>query len=188
MPKLTTGEPTHEDADGKERPGSQDLKSVVNPELVSSADTAWASHSSDSKVRNNYSALDGNTSEPFSAIENLIVDAFQSYGNQSPATIPGDIKLILLRRSSRIIEDIRIHPYSSTPDIDYYRALTDVRPIPDVIVSAGLLYQYALWMSSPKAALYAADYYQILNSTLYQRKYGSGKIQMNTVDKEPGAI
>lgn len=182
MSRPETGEPTHDD-NGKERPGSQPLDSTVTPAVVSQADAAWKEHYADSKQRNAYSAQNPQTSEPYSPLETLITDAFERFGNMDASSMDSGLKRILLRFANRIIEDIRIHPYASLPDLDYYIDLQQTRPIPDEIMISGLAFHYAKWQDSSKARTLFAEYSQILNQILYQRKFGSGKIQMNTVDK-----
>lgn len=183
MTKPTTGEPTHTDDTGKERPGSQSLTATVTPAVIDSANAAWDEHYADSKVRNQYSAQNPHIAEPYSPLESLITDAFERFGNMDAQSIDNNIKRIMLRYANKIVEDIRIHPYASLPDLDYYTDLQQTRPIPDEIMISGLTFHYAKWQDSAKAKTFFAEYGQALNQILYQRKYGSGKIQMNTVDK-----
>lgn len=183
MTNPITGEPTYDDEDGVTRPGSQDLTDVVTVSLARSAESLWKEHFKNNEHRNNYSGQNPHIAEPFSPLETLIEDAFQRFGNMSVDTLDGSIKRMLLRFANRIVEDIRIHPYGSTPDLDYYINLQDTRPIPDEIVLSGLAYHYSKWQSSTRTATFYTEYTQIMNQILYQRKFGSGKIQMNTVDK-----
>ncbi len=185
MTRPITGEPTHTDENGKERPGSHSLSETINPAVAVQADLQWSEHYANSKVRNQYSAQNPQLSEPYSPLETLISDAFERFGNMDATSLDANIKRIMLRYANKIVEDIRIHPYASLPDLDYYIALQDTRPIPDEIMISGLAYHYAKWQDSSKARTLFAEYGQILNQILYQRKYGSGKIQMSTVDKEP---
>lgn len=183
MTRPTTEEPTHIDDAGVERPGSQPLRGVLTPTAVADADAAWAEHYADNKKRNNLSALHPELTEPYSPLETLIEDAYSDFGNMSVETLDGNVKRMLLRWANRIVEDMRIHPYFSIPDLDYYTSLQDTRPIPDVIMELGLHYHYAKWQKSTSAATALIEYTKMANQVLYQRKYGGGKIQMNTVDK-----
>ena len=180
---ANTGEPTYTDDDGKERPGSQALNSTVTTQMVSNADAAWQEHHKDSKLRNRFSAQNPQIAEPYSPLETLVNDAFERFGNMSVETLDGSVKRILFRYANRIIEDVRIHPYWDLPDLDYYISLQDCRPVPDEIMITGLAFHYAKWMNSTRAATLGAEYAQALNQILYQRKYGSGKLQMAAVDR-----
>ena len=180
---VDTGEPTHTDDNGVERPGSQSLTGIVNPTTVKAADAAWSDHYADNQLRSRASAQLPHTGDPYSPLEQLINSAVADFGNMSVDTIDGSVRLILLRKANMIIEDVRLHPYGTIPDLDYYVSLQDTRPIPDAIMIAGLAYYYADWMKSKYAPKYERDYYRTLSLILYQRKYGSGKIQMNTIDK-----
>lgn len=104
------------------------------------------------------------------------------FGNQSIDTLDASVVFLLMRFANRIVEDIRFHPYSDLPDLDYYKSLTDTRPIPDEIMISGLAFHYAKWKHSERAKLMLAEYTQALNQILYQRKFGSGKIQMAATD------
>lgn len=184
MTQPTTGEPTYTDDDGVVRPGSQPMNSVVTPAVVNSAESAWADFAKANQMRNMFSAQNPNISDPYSPLESLIIDAFERFGNMSADTIDGDIKRILLRFANRIVEDIRIHPYSTINDLDYYKHIQDIRPIPDEIMIAGIAYHYAKWQSSARAAILYGEYQQTMHQILYHRKFGAGRIQMNTVDKD----
>lgn len=188
MGKPVTGEPTHIDDKNVERPGSQPQDSIVTPASMAETDQVWSDHYSDAQKQNMYSAQNPQISEPYSPLESLITDAFERFGNMSADTLDGNIKRIMLRYANKIIDDIRIHPYSSTPRLDYYTSQQETRPVPDEIMISGLTYHYAKWQDSAKSRLLYPEYIQTMNQLLYQHKYGSGKIQMNTVDKDKQAI
>lgn len=188
MSRPVTDEPTYIDEEGVERPGSQSLTGIITAEIVKQANDQWLEHNKDSQVRNNYSGQSPHIAEPFSPLESLIDDAFMRYGNMSVETLDGSIKMMLLRLANKIVEDIRYHPYTATPDLDYYVSLQDTRPIPDEIMISGLAYHYAKWQRSTSTTTFFAEYTQALNQILYQRKFGSGTIQLNTVDKPSKAI
>lgn len=180
---MATEEPTYTDEAGVERPGSQSLNSVVNPSLVAAADAAWQEHYTANQMRNRNSSQNPHLAEPYSPLETLIEDAYSDFGNMSVDTLDGTVKKMLLRWANRIVEDMRIHPYFGIPDLDYYLNLQDTRPIPDMIMQLGLLYHYSKWQKSASAGTALVEYRNMTNQILYQRKFGSGKIQMNTVDK-----
>ncbi len=183
MSAPKTGEPVHTDEAGVERPGSHSLTETITPAVVKTVEAAWSDFVADNQQRNMYSAQNPHTSEPYSSLENLILDAFERFGNMDADSLDGNIKRILLRFANRIIEDYRIHPYGSHPDLDYYKSMAETRPIADEIMIAGLAYHYAKWQSSARAAVLYGEYTQTMNQILYHRKYGAGRIQMNTIDK-----
>jgi len=178
-----TGEPTHIDDAGVERPGSQSLVSVVTPALVANAEAIWLDNGADNELRNRKSSANPHLNTPHSPLETLIEDAFSDFGNMSIDTLDGSVKRMFLRWANRIVEDMRIHPYFTYPDLDYYTTLQDIRPIPDTIMQLGLLYHYSKWQKSATAAVASVEYRTMPTQILYQRKYGSGQLQVNTVDK-----
>lgn len=177
-------EPTHTDADGKDRPGSASLKQVINPSTARAAEAAWDENYTDLNLRKRKSAQAPNISQPYADLDDMITKAIQRFGNMSAQTVQGDVRLMMVGYANVIIEELRAHPYFSIPDLDYYISLNDKRPIPDEIMIAGLTYYYADWNDSNKAAKFGRAYYKNMNTILYQRKFGTGKIEMNTVDKD----
>ncbi len=180
---MGTSEPKHIDESGVERPGSQPLNSVITSTRISKADDAWTEHYKDAHNQSAESSQNPHISENYSPLESLITDAFERFGNMDATSIDANIKRILLKYSNKIVEDVRIHPYASMPNLSYYKSLQDTRPIPDEIMISGLTYHYAKWNDSLKAKTFYAEYVQTLNQILYQRKYGSGKLELTTVDK-----
>ena len=140
MTRPSTGEPIYLDDNGVDRPGSQDPKAIVTPDTIKDADAAWSEFGKNSQLENNYSAQNPNISEPFSPLETLIEDAFERFGNMSVDTLDAAIKRIMLKYANKIIEDVRCHPYGSTPNLDYYINLQDTRPVSDEIMISGLAY------------------------------------------------
>lgn len=182
MSQPNTGEPTHEDGD-KERPGSQPLTDTVTTSLVANANAAWAEHFDNNQQRNRLSAQNPHLTDPYSPLETLMGDAYERFGNMSIETMSGTVKRVLQKFANRIVEDFRVHPYTYAPDLDYYVSLQDIRPIPDEIMIAGLTFHYAKWQASAKAQMFFTEYYATLNQILYQRKFGSGKVQLAAVDR-----
>lgn len=181
---ATPTEPTYTDKDGKERPGAGSLVGVINPTTMAQRDAMWQEFYKELKNRNLDSSQFPNIRPDYAPLDSLINMAFQRFGNMSPDTIDGQVRMMMLGYANRIVEDIRIHPYSSIPDLDYYHSLTDWRPIADEIMISGLMFYYSLWMDSAKMPAARTLYYSTMNSILFQRKYGAGKIEMNTVDKD----
>ena len=48
---------------------------------------------------------------------------------------------------------------------------------------AGLLYHYSVQQQSNKIEAYGPMYFKMMNRILYQKKYGSGKIEVSPWDK-----
>jgi hypothetical protein len=177
-----TNEPTHieVDQDGNEivRPGAVNLRADVTVEKVAESDAVNAEFYSDAQQRNRASSMNPQVAEPYTPLQNLSYDALREYGEMNPSTIDGDTNLLFLRLANKIVEDVRMHPLYPMPDLDYYVALTDTRPIPDIIMIAGLQYYYAMQQASEKVRLKEPEYYRRLNSTMYNRLYGNGKIEI----------
>jgi len=178
-----TNEPTHTEIDPVTgatitRPGAVDLRADVTVDKIADADGVTAEFYSSAPKRNRASSMNPQIAEPYTPLQNLAYDALREYGEANPGTIDGDTSLLFLRLANKIIEDARMHPLYPMPDLDYYIALTDTRPIPDIIMIAGLQYYYALQQSSEKIKLKQPEYFSRLNSTLYNRLYGNGKIEI----------
>lgn len=123
--------------------------------------------------------LDGET---YSELSGIITRAFRRYGNSAPDTEDGDTRLMFLDFANEIIDDIRVHPYWDGGAIDYYKAINEVRPIPDIIIQQGLLFKYAVQQTSQKQGPQGSIYFKTLNQVLYTRKYGNEAITMKVVD------
>tara|TARA_R110002074_G_scaffold1752_1_gene10345 strand:+ start:3383 stop:3913 length:531 start_codon:yes stop_codon:yes gene_type:complete len=133
--------------------------------------------------KNLYSSNSSNLEEPFSSLETLSRQILRRYGDMHPGTVDGDVILMFIEFANFIIEDLRAHPYWDSRDIDYYKHPEEVREIPDIVISAGLLFFYSEQQNSKKADTYGARYYRTMNSVLYNRKYGHQKIEMQAVDR-----
>lgn len=181
---ANTGEPTHVDDAGATRPGAKELDGKVNPTTVKEIEATWKEHYADNQLRNHKSSQFPNLADPYSPLDSLITEAILRFGNMAPETVDGNVRLMLLRYANSIIEDIRAHPYGSLPDLDYYTSLSETRPIPDEIMISGLAFHYAKWNKSKETKIFFTEYQKTIGQILYQRKFGMGKIQMNTVDKE----
>lgn len=119
-------------------------------------------------------------STPLSHLANR---AMRRYGDFSAARLDPDLAMLMLDFAHDIVDDVKRHPYWDLP-LDYYTALEDKRPIPDNIVSHGLLYYYAMQQGSSKMELYRQTYYRHLNGELYYLKYGNGPIDLPATDKQ----
>ena len=181
---LPTNEPTHIEIDpatGAEitRPGPVDLRADVTVDKIAEADAVTAEFYSGAQQRARASALNPQIADPYTPLQNLAYDALREYGEANPGTMDGDTSMLFIRLANKIVEDCRAHSLYPMPDLDYYIAATDIRPIPDIIMLAGLQYYYALQQSSEKIKLKQPEYHSRLNITLYNRLYGNGKIEIS---------
>lgn len=178
MTRPITGEPTHKDEDGKVHPGPANLRSTITPQKTKHVDAVQEEFYKDADFRNRYSSFNPQISEPYTPLQNLIWDAFREYGEMNPGTMDGDMALTMLRFANYIVEDLRAHPLWDMPDLDYYISLTDSRPIPDVIMIAGLQHYYAAQQLSDKIQVKQPQYLSRMNTVLNNRRYGNGKIEI----------
>ncbi|MEK9747194.1 MAG: hypothetical protein VW443_00485 [Pseudomonadales bacterium] len=181
-PKNT--EPTHVDSDGVTRPGAADLRKTLTKELTNDIDGAWRDDLATKEKRNRYSGNSPHLSEPYSNLETLAMQALRRYGDMHPGTVDGEVMLMFLEFANMIIEDLRSHPYWENAEIDYYVHMQEWREVPDTIMVAGLLYHYSIQQQSNKIEAYGPLYFKTTNRVLYNRKYGSGKIQVQPWDNK----
>jgi len=120
--------------------------------------------------------------DSYSPLSTLAMQAIRRFGDFAPGTIDGDVMLMFIEFANQIVDDVRLHPYHDGQPIDYYQSAEDARPIPDNIVIAGLLYQYAMQQGSQKLELYMPNYHRTLNSQLWYNVSGNSQIQMRVPD------
>ena len=180
---IDNKEPTHTEDGTNYKPGASSLTADITPTSVNASNEAWATHYAENQQSNRNSSQFPNSQDPYSPLELLINDAIQRYGNMSSETIEGSTRMMMLRYANKIVEDVRAHPYTSLPALDYYVSISESRPIPDEIVISGLEYHYAKWMRFVGWETQKMEYHKTMNGILYQRKYGSGQPKMSTTDK-----
>ena len=180
----TVDEPTHEDDNAVTRPGAVDLRTNVDAESVETIDKAWRDDIEDDDKRNRYSSNNPHLTEPFSTLEALVMQTLRRYGDMHPGTVDGEVMMMFVDFANLIIEDLRAHPYWENPEIDYYVHMQETREIPDPIMIAGLLYQYSIQQQSNKIEAYGPMYFKTINRILYNRKYGSGQIEIRPWDRK----
>lgn len=181
-----TGEPTHLDEEGVRRPGAVDARETINREKVDAANAAYSEHADAREGNNRYSANNPHLTEPYSSLETLAFQALRRYGDMHPGTVDGDVIMMFIEFANLVIEDLRAHPYWDAVYMDYYVHPTDIRPIPDPIMVAGLMYHYSMQQSSQKLEIYAPAYFRLTSRILFNRKYGNGPIEMSPVDRATG--
>ena len=127
---------------------------------------------------------------PYAPLEQLSLRALQRYGEMSASTVEGEVQLMFLEYANSVLEDIMAHPYwTKGVDIPYYLHQTDARPVPDVVMVAGLLARFASDQESKKAGFYAGEYYVKLNQILARLKFGVGaEFEMQQIDYPQGGV
>jgi hypothetical protein len=176
-------DPRHENAAGKSLVGAVGLKSTIDANTALEVDAAWRLNAEITEKRNRFSANQPHLSAPNSPLEPLVFQALRRYGDMHPGTVDGEVMMMFIEFANLVIEDLRGHPYWDNPEIDYYTHNSETRPIPDNIIVSGLLYHYSVQQQSNKIEAYGPMYFKMMNRVLYQRKYGSGKIEMSPWDK-----
>jgi hypothetical protein len=117
-----------------------------------------------------------------SPLENLVRSALVRAGNFSPSRVDGEVMMLMIELANRVIEDLRQHPYYSGEDIDYYNDITEIRPIPDMIMIDGLTAHYFIQQGSDKAMIFLQLYQANMANLLHERSYGNKKYEMKIVD------
>ena len=118
-----------------------------------------------------------------SPLDVLVNNVYRLYGEHSPDTVDGEAKLMFIGMANKIIDKIRIHPYyTGNPVLDYYLTLQDVRPVKDVIMERGLLFEYALLQGSEKLESFQPDFYDTLNRQMQLQKYGNSRFAIRITD------
>lgn len=182
-PYAIPGLPTHENDAGASRPGAFDRKATVDAARVAEADAAQRKAAESIDNQSLASGANPHLQGEHSPLEDLCRRALRRYGDLAPDTVDGETIMMFLDFANETIEDLRAHPYWDMPSIDYYVSTQDIRPIPDNVIISALLFRYALQQGSQKAQTYGPQYYRTLNTTLYNRKYGSGPIEMSPKDR-----
>ena len=123
---------------------------------------------------------------PESPLSDLISNALRQWGSGNPAAVDGNTVLMLLGFANQVIQDINAHPYYRGDPLDFFTDVRETRPVPDLILIAGILHYYALQQGNARTQIYAPNYYRTLNSSLWQRLNGNTKIQVRPVDDRAG--
>jgi hypothetical protein len=164
-------------------PGARDLRDTLDANTKNDIEGKWREYWDGKEGRNRYSVNNPHLSEPYSNLEALVFQALRRYGDMHPGTIDGEVMMMFVEFANLVIEDLRGHSYWDNPEIDYYTHPSEQRPIPDSIVVSGLLYHYSVQQQSNKIEAYGPMYFKMMNRILYQRKFGSGKIEVSPWDR-----
>lgn len=76
---------------------------------------------------------------------------------------------MMLEFANLVIDEVRNHPYWDSTQLDYYTSVSESLPVPDQIMIAGLLTQYAIQQASEKTQMFTMLYYKTLNQELWNR-------------------
>ncbi len=183
MPKPTE-EPTNKDENNNVRPGGVDLRTNVNKEKDRMSTNANLKYLDENvNDRNRYSASNPHLGEPYSSLQTLAMQSLRRYGDMHPGTVDGEVIMMFVEFANLVLEDLRSHPYFDNLEIDYYTHPTEHRNVPDQIMVAGLLYNYAVQQQSNKVEAYGPMYFRTMNRVLYNRKYGNSKIEISPHDR-----
>ena len=183
MPKPTE-EPTNRDENNNVRPGGVDLRTPINKEKDRESTNANLKYLDENvNDRNRYSASNPHLGEPYSSLQTLAMQSLRRYGDMHPGTVDGEVIMMFVEFANLVLEDLRSHPYFDNLEVDYYTHPTEHRNIPDQIMVAGLLYNYAVQQQSNKVEAYGPMYFRTMNRILYNRKYGNSKIEISPHDR-----
>ena len=183
MPKPTE-EPTNKDENNNVRPGGVDLRTNVNKEKDRMSTNANLKYLDENvNDRNRYTASNPHLGEPYSSLQTLAMQSLRRYGDMHPGTVDGEVIMMFVEFANLVLEDLRSHPYFDNLEIDYYTHPTEHRNVPDQIMVAGLLYNYAVQQQSNKVEAYGPMYFRTMNRVLYNRKYGNSKIEISPHDR-----
>lgn len=163
--------------------GARDLREGIDTNKVNDIEGKWQQHWDEKEKRNRYSVNNPHLSEPYSNLEALIFQALRRYGDMHPGTVDGEVMMMFVEFANLTIEDLRGHPYWENPEIDYYTHPSEQREIPDSIIVSGLLYHYSVQQQSNKIEAYGPMYFKMMNRILFQRTYGSGRIEISPWDR-----
>lgn len=119
----------------------------------------------------------------FSPLEALALAALRRRGDSAPDLADAGLALMMLELANDVVEEVRAHPYwPKDQTLDYYTSLADARPIPDPIMSAGLVAMHALQQGSQAAGVLVGRYRSVLNQVLWNRLSGSTRPRMRVTD------
>jgi hypothetical protein len=109
--------------------------------------------------------------------------AIRRSGHMNAENSSGELALAMIEWANRIIEDVNNHPNYLGDQLPYYISLSDVRPIPDMIVLDGLVFHLAMQQMSEKAPVKQRVYYQTLNQLLSNRRFaGNPRLNLSPVE------
>lgn len=122
--------------------------------------------------------------DDYSDLATLGARTMRRAGEFAPGSIDGDMSIMLIDFANEIVEELRIHPYwPKDVRLRYYQSLTDRRPIPDLIVTNGLLAKYFLQQGDKRTDAAMSTYARMANTILYDRMFGVQDLELQAVDR-----
>ena len=112
--------------------------------------------------------------------------ALMIFGDNNINMADGALAHMLLLFANQIVSQFNMHPYrTGMKKIQFYTHPSDVREIPDQVMIYGMAGLYAGQQRSDKAPTLMAQYYQLLNTLLWEQLNGNTNIEARIFDKGP---
>ena len=117
-----------------------------------------------------------------SPLDALIMQAVRRYGEFAPSTIDADLGQMMIEFANDVVDEWNAHPYFGGAAVPHYVSINEARDVDDQVMVAGLVAQYAMQQGSEKTGAYMPRFYKLLNQKLWSKSYGSGPIELHTLD------
>lgn len=119
----------------------------------------------------------------YAPLNELIKRAVRRFGDFGSAAIDGDVEMMFIEFANMVIDDYTEHPYFDGRDgVTYYKSSTEVKPVEDQIMLAGLLAHYSFQQMSEKTPGYQTLYYRTMNQIMWQQLNGNTALNMRPTD------
>ena len=120
----------------------------------------------------------------FTPLREIIDNVLVIFGENAPDTVEGADINIFLNYANRVIDAIRIHPYfpGEPDDIPYFQSLDETRPIKDVIIEKGLLYEMAKSTGDERMQNFMGDFRDTIATIYMTERHGNKPFSMRIVD------
>ena len=120
--------------------------------------------------------------DDYAPLNELIARAIRRFGDFSSSSITGDVQNMFIEFANDVIEEYRSHPYYDGRELAYYKSANESRPVPDVIMLAGLIAHYSFQQMSEKTPGYQTLFYKTMNRNMWHDLNGNTAIQMRPMD------
>lgn len=126
----------------------------------------------------------------YAPLGDLVVRALRLFGESAPNTADAEYSNMMLDLGNMVIDIVRTHPYwsmqSPAVDLPYYKHIQEARPVPDMVMLAGLRFLYADQQGSAKTPSLSAQFYQTMNSQLWDLISGPGSAPLTMTIPDGG--
>jgi len=123
----------------------------------------------------------------YSPMAQVIANAMNLWGVSHAEVMDGTLTHTFLLLANSVIEDVNSHPYwENNPPLDYLTSATEECPIPDMVMTYGLLARFAEQQGSERIGLFQPKYHRMLNQLLWNRLNGNTRIEVRPVDRSEG--